>query len=649
MFKQIISILTIITLLGFSQNISARNMRVPDGVKVLRNLEYGKVDGHALLLDLYLPEKTTTKPKLLVWIHGGGWKNGSKSRINPTIIRLTADGYAAASIDYRLLGLQSHPAQIHECKAAIRWLRAHAEKYGYDATKIGVGGGSAGGHLALLLGLSGGVKELEGNVGGNLDQSSRVQAIVDLFGPSALVMFSKTSKRFRYKYKLDTDFLNSVSPITYLSKDDPPVLILQGDQDRVVPQEQSEYLHKRYQDAGLYSELYIIKGASHGGRQFSDKTRHALIKTFLDKHIKTDSTVGNSTATPNVTMTPVTVKKNSEAKPLASILHKTEQQRLMRGIYWMGGTGRSLSKDDIYFERYFKRFKKNLQNNPHIAGVYLAIRWKDFEPQDNKYKFDRLDRLIQAIRDAGKTYKLSLVPGVHTPDFVYQNGAAKLSTKVSNKFRPNYGEAVNVPLPWDKKYQTYFFQAVGELAKHYASDKQLIAVSMTIANFMSPELHLPHSKADIKQWQQYSNYQQKITQAWKTSLDRFATLFPEQRLCVELSMPLSGMGGEVEDMIEYGIKHYPQRFTIQSDQLNGKHDNMNIFSYRTILKYKDQLHNGFQNVAGWRYPKSRQRQGSMEQTVTNYNRTGAEYFEIWFGDGENVEICKKLTQMAFPK
>jgi acetyl esterase/lipase len=640
MAKQIIAILTIITLLGFSQNLTARNMRVPDGVKVLRDLEYGKVDGHALRLDLYLPEKLRTKPKLLIWIHGGGWKHGSKSTINPTFIRLVTEGYATASIDYRLLGLDSHPAQIHECKAAIRWLRAHAEKYGYDASKIGVGGGSAGGHLALLLGLSSGVKNLEGTIGNNLDQSTQVQAIVDLFGPSALVRFAKTSRRFKYKYKQDSDFLNSASPVTYLSNDDPPILILHGDKDNVVPLAQSEYLHKRYQATGLDSELYIIKGAAHGGRQFSDKTRHALIKTFLDKHIKADHDVNSVT-----TATPITGKKNSAIKPIASIPHKIEQQRLMRGIYWMGGTGRNLSKDDAKFERYFKRFKKNLQNNPYISGVYLGIRWNDFEPQDNKYKFDRLDRLIQAIRDAGKTYKLSLVPGVHTPKFVYQNGATKLSTKVSNKFRPNYGEEVNIPLPWNKKYQTYFFRAIDQLAKHYASDKQLIAVSMTIANFMSPELHLPRTNADIKQWQQHVDYQHKIAQAWRTSLDHFATLFPEQQLCVELAMPITGMDDKVEEMIEYGIKQYPQRFTIQSDQLNGKHDNMQIFSYRTILKYKNQLHNGFQNVAGWRYPKSCQRQGSMEQTIENYHRSGAEYVEIWFGDGESIEICRKLAKM----
>ena len=141
--------------------------RVPDDVKVLRDLEYASVDGESLRLDLSLPQKSETKPPLLVWIHGGGWTKGSKSGINPIFIRLTAEGYAAASIDYRLDGLTSHPKQIHDCNGAIRWLRANADKYGYDVTRIGAGGGSAGGHLALLVGLSGGVEELEGNVGFN--------------------------------------------------------------------------------------------------------------------------------------------------------------------------------------------------------------------------------------------------------------------------------------------------------------------------------------------------------------------------------------------------------------------------------------------------------------------------------------------------
>ena len=258
--------------------------KAPEGVKVYRDLQYAEVDGQALHLDLYMPENAKTPPPLLVWIHGGGWTKGSKASINPAIIQLSGQGYAAASLDYRLEGITSHPKQIHDCKGAIRWLRANAEKYGYDVTRIGVGGGSAGGHLSLLLGMSNGVQELEGDVGGNLDQSSQVQAIVDLYGPSALERFAEKSERFAHGKTVEQ--IKTASPVTYLSADDPPLLILHGDIDKVVPLDQSQYLHERYQQAGLQSSLHIIEGAGHGGREFSDSTRQQLIKEFYDRYIK---------------------------------------------------------------------------------------------------------------------------------------------------------------------------------------------------------------------------------------------------------------------------------------------------------------------------------------------------------------------------
>ncbi len=261
-----------------------RGRMVPEGVEVMKDLEYANVDGESLRLDLYLPKKSETMPPLLVWIHGGGWTKGSKSGINPIFIRLTAKGYATASIDYRLDGLTSHPKQIHDCKGAIRWLRANAEKYGYDVTRIGVGGGSAGGHLALLVGLSDGVERLEGEVGGNTDQSSRVDAVADVFGPSALGLFAEKSERFRHNKT--PELLKSASPVTYLSEDDPPLLIFHGDADRVVPLSQSEHVHKRYQEMGLKSSLHVIEGAGHGGPQFSDAKRFELVKEFFDCHIK---------------------------------------------------------------------------------------------------------------------------------------------------------------------------------------------------------------------------------------------------------------------------------------------------------------------------------------------------------------------------
>lgn len=156
---------------------------------VKKDLEFANVDGHSLKLDLYLPAEVKDAP-LVVWIHGGGWSGGSKNGC--PISWLTDDGYAVASISYRLTDKAIFPAQIHDCKAAIRWLRANAEKFGYSTAKVGVSGSSAGGHLAALVGTSGDVKELEGTVGGNLDQSSRVDAVVDFYGATDFVLRSKT-------------------------------------------------------------------------------------------------------------------------------------------------------------------------------------------------------------------------------------------------------------------------------------------------------------------------------------------------------------------------------------------------------------------------------------------------------------------------
>jgi acetyl esterase/lipase len=137
-----------------------------------RDLVYATIGEKDILLDLYIPKNTTVKPPLLVWIHGGGWQSGSKDSC--PLYRETQRGYAVASLNYRLSHEAMFPAQIHDCKGAIRWLRANAEKFGYNSERIGVAGSSAGGQLVALLGTSGGVKELEGNVGGNLGQSSSV-------------------------------------------------------------------------------------------------------------------------------------------------------------------------------------------------------------------------------------------------------------------------------------------------------------------------------------------------------------------------------------------------------------------------------------------------------------------------------------------
>ncbi|MGI9471683.1 MAG: alpha/beta hydrolase fold domain-containing protein [Rubripirellula sp.] len=259
------------------------------------NLVYATVDGKPLKLDLYLPNDDTVKAPLVVWIHGGGWRGGSKSRV--PLKSIVENGFALASINYRFTDTALFPAQIHDCKGAIRWLRSQADTYGYDADWIAVAGSSAGGHLALLVGTSGDVKELEGDTGGNLQHSSRVDAIIDYFGPSDFVLRGKTQPERAYTQKsgsfallggvqdgsIDPEMELQASPTTYIDATDPPLLIFHGSQDKTVLLDQSERMHAAYGSMGLKSTLVILDGAGHGGTAFYREKPIKQAVTFLQQ------------------------------------------------------------------------------------------------------------------------------------------------------------------------------------------------------------------------------------------------------------------------------------------------------------------------------------------------------------------------------
>jgi acetyl esterase/lipase len=222
----------------------------------LRDVAYVTRGHERQKLDLYLPAAGTNLP-LIVWVHGGAWRAGSKE--NCPARPFVREGFAVASINYRLSQHAVFPAQIEDCKAAIRWLRAHARVNGIDPDRIGVWGSSAGGHLVALLGTTGNVKEFD--VGEYLEFSSRVQAVCDWFGPTDFTVMNKFPGTTVQKNR---DKAARANPITYVSQDDPPFLIMHGDQDPLVPLNQSELLADALKKAGVEVTFQVVKGAGHG-------------------------------------------------------------------------------------------------------------------------------------------------------------------------------------------------------------------------------------------------------------------------------------------------------------------------------------------------------------------------------------------------
>ena len=290
-----------------------RQPRVLDGVKIERNIAYAGTDNPRQTLDLALPEKRATDRPLAViaYIHGGGWRQGSKDGgLNRLGAYLDTGRYAGVSIGYRLSGEAKWPQQLYDCKAAIRWLKANAKKYGLDPKRIAVYGTSAGGHLVAMLGVTGTNKDLEGDLGPYKDYSGSVAAVLDYFGPTQfLLMNSKPGKMDHDAPRSPESLLIGgpiqenkektlhASPMSYISEKACPFLIIHGTKDVLVPVHQSEILDKALDKIEVESIFIRVEGGGHGvrGTPLDQLGLAFLEKHFWDKEVKlADKTIQNS-------------------------------------------------------------------------------------------------------------------------------------------------------------------------------------------------------------------------------------------------------------------------------------------------------------------------------------------------------------------
>ena len=253
------------------------------------DLVYSRAGGQELMLDLELPETTVTPVPVVLMLHGGSWSSGSRADF--TSPELVENGFAVATIDYRLAPDFKFPSNIQDVKAAVRFLRAHAGEYQLDKNRFGAWGSSAGGHLVALLGLAGPAAGWD--VGENLDQSSAVQAVVDWFGPTHFLGLDSapTSSRETVARAFGNDSLvwRQGSPLFMVHTGAPPFLIMHGRRDKLVPLHQSQILHDSLTQAGGSSRLVVVENAGHtfrpdgGSPEPSEpKLRQQVVKFFQD-------------------------------------------------------------------------------------------------------------------------------------------------------------------------------------------------------------------------------------------------------------------------------------------------------------------------------------------------------------------------------
>ena len=268
------------------------------GYKVMRNIPYAGTDNARQRLDLALPlNRTSGKPlPVIAFIHGGAWRGGSREGGLRRIRGFLKSGkYTGVSIGYRLSDEAKWPAQIHDCKAAIRWIKANAEKHGLDGGKIAVHGTSAGGHLVAMLGTSAGVKAMDGSIGPHAARGTKVACVVDYFGPTNFLRMND------FKGRIDHDAAGSpesqliggpiqdnkrktltADPISYVSKEDSPFLIMHGTEDMAVAYNQSVILHSALKRADVPSALLTVTGGGHG---VGVGVLNEYVQKFIDGHL----------------------------------------------------------------------------------------------------------------------------------------------------------------------------------------------------------------------------------------------------------------------------------------------------------------------------------------------------------------------------
>ena len=282
---------TVVVVLAFG-HLRAADLAIPESVVFERGIEFAHPDNQHLQLNLARPKQGNGPFPVVVCIHGGGFRAGTREGYDRLCVTLAEHGYVAATVTYRLAPAYRFPAAVEDCKASVRWLRAHAADYRLDPKRIGVMGGSAGGHLALFLGVTGGVTAFEGE--GDREQSSAVNCVVSVYGPSDFTQsYGKSVDAHEvlplfFGGNLETRRREHIvgSPLYWVTPQAPPTLCIHGTDDKYVAHEQAVWMVDRLKAASVEAELLTLPGAGHGFNGDDARKADSAMLAFFDRHLK---------------------------------------------------------------------------------------------------------------------------------------------------------------------------------------------------------------------------------------------------------------------------------------------------------------------------------------------------------------------------
>jgi acetyl esterase/lipase len=288
-----VPIFTVLTVFALFSRLAAAELPVPEAIVFEQDVEYSNPDGQHLQVNLARPKDANGPLPAILCIHGGGFRAGTRDGYNQLCLKLAQRGYVAATVTYRLAPKYQFPAAVYDVKAAVRWLRANAAKYHIDPDRIGVTGGSAGGHLAQFLGVTAGVKAFEGD-GGNPGQSSAVACVVNFYGPSD---FTKSYGKSVDAAEVLPLFLGGnveqalhrhveSSPLNWVTPAAAPTLLVHGTEDKYVAYEQAVWMRDRLKACDVPVELLTLEGAGHGFKGADAEKADQAMFEFFDRRLK---------------------------------------------------------------------------------------------------------------------------------------------------------------------------------------------------------------------------------------------------------------------------------------------------------------------------------------------------------------------------